>query len=91
MTVITGTVADASGRLLDGVLWVQVPVFRTGGAVMFAPERTPYLIEAGHVSANLAPGPARLTIDVGAESRTPHTVTIPDEGPVTLASLIGAS
>ena len=91
MTVVVGTVADASGRLLDGVMWVQVPVFRTDGSVTFAPERTPYLIDAGQVSADLHPGPARLTIDVGAASRTPHTVTIPDTGPVTLASLIGDS
>ena len=90
MTIVNGVVSDTSGRLLKGVLTASSGVFRADGSVVYAPEQVPYRIEQGQVSADLAPGPARLTIQT---SGPPHrfTVTIPEQGPVTLASLIGDS
>lgn len=88
MTVVTGTVVDVSGQPLDGVLWAQVTEFRSDGTNILAPRRIPIPITNGEVSADLAPGPARLTIDAGSGRQT-FTVTIPDTGPVTLAALIG--
>ena len=90
MTLVTGIVTDTSGRRLDGVLWASPGEFRADGGVVYAPQRIPYPIEAGQVSADLAPGPARLAIQTDGPPHTFH-VTIPDEGPVTVASLIGES
>ena len=90
MTLVTGIVTDTSGRRLDGVLWASPGEFRADGGVVYAPQRIPYPIENGEVSVDLAPGPARLAVQSGGPTRSFH-VTIPDEGPVTLASLIGES
>ena len=87
MTVITGTITDTSGEGINGVLWARTG-WRADTGVVFAPQAVPWPITAGQVSADLAPGPARLTIDCGP-SRRSFDVTIPDEGPVMLASLIG--
>lgn len=90
MTVVNGTITDTSGRPLDGVLNASTGRFRADGIIVFAPESVPYKIEDGQVTADLAPGPARLSIQTSGPARH-FTVTIPDEGPVTLASLIGDS
>ena len=89
MTVVQGSVVDVSGGPLGGVLWARTG-WRGATGVVYAPQAVPWPITAGQVSADLAPGPARLTIDCGP-SRRSFDVTIPDEGPVTLASLIGDS
>ena len=88
MTLVAGIVTDTSGRPLDGVLWVTPGEFRTGGEVVYAPQRTPYPIEQGEVSADLVPGPALMSVQCGGPTH-PFNVTIPEVGPVTLASLIG--
>ena len=90
MTVITGTITDTSGRPVDGVLWARTGWFRTDGSIVLAPQAVPYPVEGGQVSADLSPGPAQLAIQTSGPPHTFH-VTIPDEGPVTLASLIGVS
>ena len=90
MTVVNGTITDTAGISLDGVLYARVSMFRPDGSTMLAPESEPYPIEDGHVTADLTPGPARLSIQTSGSARH-FTVTIPDEGPVTLASLIGDS
>ena len=90
MTVVNGTITDTAGTPLDGVLWASPGEFRADGGVVYAPQRIPYPIENGEVSVDLAPGPARLAVQSGGPPRSFH-VTIPDEGPVTLASLIGES
>ena len=88
MTVITGTITDTSGEGINGVLWARTGRFRADGSILYAPQSIPYVIEAGQVSADLAPGPAQLAIQTSGPPHTFH-VTIPDTGPVTLASLIG--
>ena len=90
MTVVNGTITDTAGIPLDGVLWARTGTWRSDGSVLYATQAKPWRIEAGQVSADLAPGPARLAIQTTGAPRTFH-VTIPDEGPVTLASLIGES
>ena len=90
MTVVNGTITDTAGTPMDGVLSARVSMFRPDGSMMLAPESVPYPIEDGHVTADLTPGPARLSIQTSGPARH-FTVTIPDEGPVTLASLIGDS
>ena len=90
MTVVSGPVVDTSGRGLDGVLWARTGTWRVDGSILYATQAEPYPIEAGQVSADLAPGPARLAIQTDGPPHTFH-VTIPDEGPVALASLIGVS
>lgn len=88
MTIVSGPVVDTSGQGINGVLWARTGTWRVDGSILYATQAKPYPIEAGQVSADLAPGPARLAIQTGGP---PHyvTVTIPDQGPVTLASLIG--
>ncbi len=88
MTVITGPVVDVSGAPLDGVLWARTG-WRTDTGVVFAPQAVPWPITGGQVAADLAPGPARLTVDCGPYRRT-FDVTIPD-APVSLADLIGVA
>ena len=90
MTVVSGPVVDTSGEGINGVLWARTGAWRADGSILYATQAKPYPIEAGQVSADLAPGPARLAIQTTGAPRTFH-VTIPDEGPVTLASLIGES
>lgn len=89
MTVVNGTITDTAGIPLDGVFWARTG-WRSDTGVVYAPQAVPWPITAGQVSADLAPGPARLTVDCGP-SRRSFDVTIPDEGPVMLASLIGDS
>ena len=90
MTLVIGTITDTAGIPLDGVLWASPGEFRGDGGVVYAPQRIPYPIENGEVSVDLAPGPARLAVQSDGPPHTFH-VTIPDTGPVTLASLIGES
>lgn len=90
MTLVIGTITDTSGEPLDGVLWARTSRFRPDGSTVLAPESVPYPIEGGEVSAELAPGPARLAIQVSGPP-TYFPVIIPESGPVTLASLIGDS
>lgn len=88
MAIVTGPVVDVSGERLDGVLWAQTSVFRTDGTKVIAPQRVPYPIDNGDVQADLAPGPAILSLQF--DGRPPHraTVTIPDHD-TTLADLLG--
>lgn len=88
MTVVSGPVVDVSGEPLDGVLWARTSVFRTDGTQVLAPQRVPYPIANGDVTADLAPGPAILSLQF--DGRPPHraTVTIPDHD-TTLADLLG--
>lgn len=88
MTVVNGTITDTSGEGINGVLWARTGTWRADGSILYAPQAKPYPIEAGQVSADLAPGPAQLAIQTDGPPHTVH-VTIPDTGPVTLASLIG--
>ena len=88
MTVVNGTITDTSGEGINGVLWARTGAWRSDGSILYAPQAVPFPIEAGQVSADLAPGPARLAIQTDGPPHTVH-VTIPDTGPVTLASLIG--
>ena len=88
MTVVSGPVVDTSGEGNNGVLWARTGTWRSDGSILYAPQAKPYPIEAGQVSADLAPGPARLSIQTDGPPHTFH-VTIPEQGPVALASLIG--
>ena len=90
MTLVTGTITDTSGQPLNGVLIATGLEWTTQGDTVVAPEADHIPITNGTVNADLAPGPARLIITVGSHARGIFTVTIPDTGPVTLASLIGA-
>ena len=87
MTVVNGIITDTAGIPLDGVLYARVSMFRPDGSAMLAPESVPYPIKDGQVTADLAPGPARLSIQTSGPARH-FTVTIPDEGPVTLAARV---
>lgn len=88
MAIVTGPVVDVSGARLDGVLWAQTSMFRPDGTKVIAPQRVPWPIDNGDVEADLAPGPAILSLQF--DGRPPHraTVTIPDHD-TTLAELIG--
>ena len=88
MTVVEGSVESIGMSPLSGLLTARVARFRPSGGVLFAPESVPYPIVAGQVSADLAPGPAQLTVQVGSHARERFDVVIPDEGPVSLASLV---
>ena len=66
-----------------------VRAVRTSSGVVVAPQAVPWPITGGQVAADLAPGPARLTVDCGPYRRT-FDVTIPDT-PVSLADLIGVA
>ena len=87
MTVITGTVEDIGMEPLSGVLVATSVEFRTSGDIIIAPESRTYPIAGGIVSADLIPGPTRITIQVGSHARDSFDVIVPDE-PVTLARLI---
>lgn len=88
MTLVTGIVTDTSGGPLGGVLWARTG-WRGATGVVYAPQAVPWPITAGQVSADLAPGPAQLTVDCGPYRRS-FDVTIPDT-PVSLADLIGVA
>ena len=88
MTVVEGSVESIGMSPLSGLLTARVARFRPSGGVLFAPESVPYPIVAGQVSADLAPGPAQLTVQVGSHARERFDVVIPDEGPVSLAALV---
>lgn len=88
MTAINGTITDTAGKPINGVLLARTTIFRPDGVAVLAPETVPYPITAGHVAADLAPGPARLGVQADGPPNY-FNVTIPETGPVTLASLIG--
>lgn len=88
MTVVTGPVVDVSGEPLDGVLWAQTSVFRPDGSTVIGPQRVPWPIENGDVEADLAPGPAILSLQFHGHPPHRATVTIPDHD-TTLAELLG--
>ena len=88
MTIVEGSVESIGLSPLSGLLTARVARFRPSGGVLLAPESVPYPIVAGQVSADLAPGPAQLTVQVGSHARERFDVVIPDEGPVSLALLV---
>ncbi|WP_010540368.1 hypothetical protein [Dietzia alimentaria] len=88
MTVITGSIESIGMAPLSGLLTARPVVFRPSGGVLYAPEAVPFPIVAGVVSADVAPGPVRLTVQVGSHARDSFDVVVPDVGPVTLASLV---
>lgn len=88
MTIINGNIQDIGLAPLSGVLVATSVIFRTTGDIVIAPESRSFPIAAGVVSADLVPGPTRLTVQVGAHARDEFDVVVPDAGPVTLAVLI---
>ena len=88
MTVIEGNIQDIGMAPLSGVLVATSVDFRASGDVVIAPESRSFPVEAGLVSADLVPGPTRLTVQVGSHARGEFDVVIPDEGPVSLAALV---
>ena len=91
MTVVEGSVEHIGLEPLSGVLAARTAQFRSSGDVLLAPESVPFPIVDGVVSADLSPGPAQLTVQVGSHARERFDVVIPDEGPVTLATLVDES
>ena len=87
MTLVTGTVQDLGYDGMEGTLWARPARFRSDGQVVYAPERKPYTITGGVVSAELAPGPAVLEVQVGSHARGTFEVVIPEED-TTLADLL---
>ena len=87
MTLVTGTVQDLGYDGMEGTLWARPAWFRSDGQVVYAPERKPYTITGGVVSADLAPGPAVLELQVGSHARGTFEVVIP-EADTTLADLL---
>jgi hypothetical protein len=87
MTLITGNVKDIGLDPLSGTLIATSVEFRVTGDIIIAPEARTYPIAGGIVSADLIPGPTRITIQVGSHARDNFDVIVPDE-PVTLARLI---
>lgn len=88
MTLITGTVQALGYEPLSGTLNARPARFRADGGVIFAPERKPYKITAGQVSVELAPGPAKLELKVGAHATGDWDVVIPDQESISLADLL---
>lgn len=88
MTVINGNVKDVGLEPLSGVMVATTVHFRTSGDIVIAPESRSFPVVAGVVSADLVPGPTRLTVQVGSHARDSFDVVVPDVGPVTLASLV---
>ena len=88
MTVIEGNIQDIGMAPLSGVLVATSVDFRASGDVVIAPESRSFPVEAGLVSADLVPGPTRLTVQVGSHARGEFDVVVPDEGPVSLALLV---
>lgn len=88
MTLVTGTVEDLGYDAMTGTLWARPARFRSDGGVVLAPERKPFPIEGGVVSAELAPGPAVLEIRVGTHARGTFEVVIPDQASISLADLL---
>ena len=88
MTVIEGNIQDIGMAPLSGVLVATSVDFRASGDVVIAPESRSFPVEAGLVSADLVPGPTRLTVQVGSHARGEFDVVVPDEGPVSLAALV---
>src|SRR5690606_15574567 len=88
MTLVTGTVQDLGHAPMDGTLYARPARFLPAGNVVYAPERTPYKIEGGTVSVELAPGPAVLELRVGTHARDEFRVVIPDQETITLSDLI---
>lgn len=87
MTLVTGTVQDLGHDGMEGTLWARPARFRSDGQVVLAPERKPFKITGGVVSAELAPGPAVLELQVGSHARGTFEVVIP-EADITLADLL---
>ena len=87
MTLVTGTVQDLGYDGMEGTLWARPARFRSDGQVVLAPERKPFKITGGVVSAELAPGPAVLELQVGSHARGTFEVVIPEED-TTLAALL---
>ena len=87
MTLVTGTVQDLGYDGMEGTLWARPARFRSDGSVVYAPERKPFTITGGVVSAELAPGPAVLELQVGSHARGTFEVVIPDTD-ITLADLL---
>lgn len=87
MTLVTGTVQDLGYDGMEGTLWARPARFRSDGQVVLAPERKPYKITGGVVSADLAPGPAVLELQVGSHARDTFEVVIP-EAAISLADLL---
>ena len=87
MTLVTGTVQDLGYDGMEGTLWARPARFRSDGQVVLAPERKPYKITGGVVSAELAPGPAVLELQVGSHARGTFEVVIP-EAAISLADLL---
>ena len=87
MTLVTGTVQDLGYDGVEGTLWARPARFRSDGQVVYAPERKPYKVVDGVVSADLAPGPAVLELQVGSHARGTFEVVIP-EADTTLADLL---
>lgn len=90
MTLVTGTVRDLGNTAMSGTLWARPSRFRSGGSVLLAPERRPFPVVNGAISAELAPGPATLELEVGSHSRGIFEVNIPDQETVTLNELLAA-
>ncbi|WP_440221164.1 hypothetical protein [Dietzia sp. MNB45] len=88
MTLVTGTVQDLGHAPMDGTLYARPARFLPAGNVVYAPERTPYKIEGGTFSVELAPGPAVLELKVGTHARDEFRVVIPDQETIGLADLI---
>lgn len=87
MTLVTGTVQDLGYDGMEGTLWARPARFRSDGQVVLAPERKPYKITGGVVSADLAPGPAVLELQVGSHARGTFEVVIPAAA-ISLADLL---
>lgn len=88
MTLIEGSVEDVGMTPMTGVLTVRTARFRPSGEVLYAPEAIPFPIVNGQVTAELAPGPAVLTVKVGSHAQDRFEVVIPDQVSITLADLI---
>lgn len=88
MTLIEGSVEDVGMTPMSGVLTVRTARFRPSGEVLYAPEAIPFPIVNGQVAAELAPGPAVLTVKVGSHAQDRFEVVIPDQVSITLADLI---
>lgn len=91
MTVVTGPLGAIGPAPLDGTLTARVARYRSGDGTLLVPRVDSFPITKGAVEADLAPGPAVLTIEAGDGTKRSFDVVIPEDGPVSVADLVEAT
>ena len=86
MTLITGQVSDVGMNDASGVLYARAAEFRGDGQVVVTTAPATFAVTDGEVSAEVAPGPTIITLNVGP-TRKDWFVNVPESN-VGLGDLI---